>query len=186
MQKHTLTLATALGLGFVAACGSSKSTAPNTITYAATLSGANEKPNAITSNGTGTFTGTLDPTANTFSWTLNFSGLTSNATAAHIHGPADANTATGVIVNFAAPAGGTGSLTVGAPSGTATGSISLAGAVNSGGTISGDSLRKLLDAGLTYVNVHTTNNGAGKRASDDSERAAVSRGPYHLSPSTSQ
>ena len=163
MQMHRFTLATALlGLGFVVACGGTKSTSPNTITYAATLAGANEKPNAITTNGTGQFIATLDPTAHTFRWTLNFSGLTSNATAAHIHGPADANTATGVIVNFAAPTGGTGSLTVGAPSGTATGSISLAGNVNSGGTISGDSLRTLLDAGLTYVNVHTTNNGAGE------------------------
>jgi hypothetical protein len=163
MRKHTSTLATALlGLGFAVACGSSKSTAPNNITYTATLAGANERPNAVTSNGTGTFTGTLNPTANTFSWTLTFSGLTSNATLAHIHGPADVNTATGVIVNFAAPTGGTGTLTTGATSGTATGSISLAGAVNSSGSISGDSLRKLLDAGLTYANVHTVNFGAGE------------------------
>lgn len=163
MQKHSLTVVTALvGLGFVGACGGSKSTAPSNIVYTATLAGANEKPNATTSNGTGTFTGTLDPNANTFSWTLNFSGLTSNDNAAHIHGPADINTATGVIVNFAAPTGGTGSLTVGGTSGTASGTISLAGAVNSSSTISGDSLRKLLDAGLTYVNVHTANNPAGE------------------------
>lgn len=163
MQKHTLTLATTLlGVGFIIACGGSKTTAPSNITYVASLAGANERPNAVTSNGTGTFTGTLNPTANTFSWTLSFSGLTSNATLAHIHGPADANTSTGVIVNFAAPAGGTGTLATGATSGTATGSISLAGAVNSGGTITGDSLRKLLDAGLTYVNVHSTNFGAGE------------------------
>src|SRR5205823_6560931 len=138
-------------------CGSSKATAPSNITYTATLAGANEKPTAVTSNGTGTFTGTLNPTANTFSWTLSFSGLTSNSSAAHIHGPADANTATGVIVNFAAPAGGTGTLATGATSGTASGSISLAGAVNRSGTVSGDSLRKLLDAGLTYTNVHSAN-----------------------------
>jgi hypothetical protein len=38
----------------------------------------------------------------------------------------------------------------------------LAGAVNSSGTVSGDSLRKLLDAGLTYANVHSVNFGAGE------------------------
>jgi hypothetical protein len=162
-MKQTLMHATAaLGIGFIVACGSSKSTAPTNITYVATLTGANERPTPITTNGTGTFTGTLNPTANTFSWTLTFSGLSANDIAAHIHGPADANTATGVIVNFAAPTGGTGSLTVNATSGTATGSISLAGAVNGSGTISGDSLRTLLDAGLTYVNVHTTANTGGE------------------------
>jgi len=163
MQKHVLTLATAiLGVAVAAACGSDKPTQPANITYTATLAGANEKPNAVTSNGTGTFTGTLNPNTNTFSWTVNFSGLTSNTTLGHIHGPADANTATGVIVNFASPTGGTGTLVTGATSGSATGSISLAGAVNSSGTVSGDSLRKLLDAGLTYANIHTANFGAGE------------------------
>ena len=163
MQKHALILATAiLGVGLVVACGSDKPTQPANITYTATLAGANEKPTAVTTSATGTFTGTLNPTTNTFSWTVTFSGLTSNATLAHIHGPADVNTATGVIVNFASPTGGTGTLTVGAPSGTATGSISLAGAVNASGTINGDSLRKLLDAGLTYANVHSVNFGAGE------------------------
>src|SRR5439155_19249215 len=80
MQKHALTLAMALlGIGIVGACGSDKTTTPSNITYTATLAGANEKPNAVTSNGTGTFTGTLNPTANTFAWTLSFSGLTSNS-----------------------------------------------------------------------------------------------------------
>ena len=165
MQKHAFTLATAiLGVGLVVACGSDKSTNPtnNNITYTATLAGANEKPTAVTTTATGTFTGTLNPTTNTFSWTLSFSGLTSNATLAHIHGPADANTATGVIVNFASPTGGTGTLTTGATSGTASGSISLAGAVNASGTISGDSLKKLLDAGMVYANVHSANFGAGE------------------------
>ena len=162
MQKRALTVATTIGLAIVVACGSDKPTQPANITYKATLAGANERPTAVTTTATGTFTGTLNPNTNTFSWTLTFSGLTSNATASHIHGPADANTATGVIVNFASPTGGTGTLTTGATSGTASGSISLAGAVNSSGTISGDSLKKLLDAGLTYANVHSANFGAGE------------------------
>jgi CHRD domain len=163
MQKNVLTLvAAALATVIVGACGGSKSTQPSNITYTATLNGANEKPNAITTNGTGTFTGTLNPNANTFAWVVNYSGLGSNVTLGHIHGPADANTATGVIVNFANPTGGTGTLQTGVTAGTASGSISLAGAVNTSGTVSGDSLRKLLDAGMTYANIHTSVNGGGE------------------------
>jgi hypothetical protein len=163
MQKRVFSLTLALlSVTIVAACDDDKPTEPSNITYTATLNGASEKPNAITTNGTGTFTGTLNPTANTFSWTVNYSGLGSNVTQGHIHGPADANTATGVIVNFNGPVGGTGTLQTGVTSGTATGSISLAGAVNTSGTVTGDSLRKLLDAGLTYANIHTSTNGGGE------------------------
>ena len=167
MQKRVLKLmipAVAVGaVAIAAACNDSNSPkTPANITYTATLAGANERPTAVTSSGTGTFTGTLDPNTNTFSWTVNYSGLGSNVTLGHIHGPADANTATGVIVNFANPVGGTGTLQTGVTAGTATGSISLAGFVNTANTVSGDSLKKLLDAGLTYANIHTTTNGGGE------------------------
>jgi hypothetical protein len=162
MHKHALTLMTALiGVGIVAACGKDKPTQPSNITYTATLAGANEVP-PKTTNGTGTFTGTLNPTTNTFSWTVNYSGLGSNVTLGHIHGPADAATNANVIVNFAAPENGSGTLQTGATSGTSTGSISLTGTVNANRGISGDSLRKLLDGGLTYANIHTSLNGGGE------------------------
>ena len=162
MQKHAISLAAALlGITIVAGCGSSKTTQPSNIIYTANLTGASEVP-AKTTNGSGTFTGTLNPNTNTFSYTVNYSGLGSNVTLGHIHGPADAATNGSVIVNFAAPENGSGSLAVGAPSGTATGSISLTGTVNASRGISGDSLRKLMDAGLTYANIHTTTNGGGE------------------------
>jgi hypothetical protein len=162
MQKHALTLATALlGAGLTTACGSSKSTAPSNITYTATLAGTNEVP-AKTTNGTGTFTGTLNPTTNVLTYTVIYSGLGTNVTLGHIHGPADAATNANVIVNFAAPENGSGTLAVGATSGQATGSVSLTGTVNAQRAISGDSLRKLLDAGMTYANIHTTANGGGE------------------------
>jgi hypothetical protein len=162
MQKQAFILATALlGVGIAAGCGKDKPTQPGNITYTATLTGGAEVP-AKTTNGTGTFTGTLNPNTNTFTYTVNYSGLGTNVTLGHIHGPADAATNANVIVNFAAPENGTGSLQVGATSGTATGSVSLTGTVNSGRGISGDSLKKLLDAGLTYANIHTTANGGGE------------------------
>ena len=163
MHKRVFTLIVpVVVMALIASCDDDKPTQPSNITYTATLNGASEKPTAITTNGTGTFTGTLNPNTNTFSWTVNYSGLGSNVTLGHIHGPADANTATGVIVNFANPVGGTGTLQTGVTSGTASGSISLAGAVNTSGTVNGDSLRKLLDAGLTYANIHTSTNGGGE------------------------
>ena len=162
MQKRVITLLlSAVLVAVIASCDDDPS-GPSNITYTAALTGAAEKPNAVTTNGTGSFTGTLNPSTNTFSWVVNYSGLGSNVTQGHIHGPADVNTAVGVIVNFNNPVGGTGTIQTGSTSGTATGSISLAGFVNQANTVSGDSLRKLLDAGLTYANIHTATNGGGE------------------------
>src|SRR3954469_8356922 len=102
MQKHALTLATALlGVGVLMACGSDKSTAPTTVTYKATLSGANERPNTNTSTATGTWTGVLNTQTNVMTYTMTYSGLSTNSTLAHIHAPGDATVAVGVVLNFA-------------------------------------------------------------------------------------
>ena len=64
MQKHALTLATALmGAGLLTACGGSTTSPPAKITYTATLTGANERPTPVTSSATGTWTGVLDRSA---------------------------------------------------------------------------------------------------------------------------
>jgi hypothetical protein len=117
---------------------------------------------AKTTNGQGTFLGTLNLTTNVLTYTVNYSGLGSNVTLGHIHGPGDPTVTANVIVNFAAPENGSGTLAVGAPQGQATGTVSLTGTVNATRAISGDSLRKLLDAGLTYANIHTQVNGGGE------------------------
>ncbi len=129
--------------------------------YRATMNGANEKPNAVTTNGTGTFSASLHPTNFTFSYTATWTGLTGNVIGAHIHGPADQNQTAGVLVDFSAtPAGSTNrTITTGA-SGSASASLDLKFAVTP--TVSGTSLRKLLDAGLLYVNVHTAANPTGE------------------------
>ena len=101
MQKHALTLATALmGAGLLTACGGSTTSPPAKITYTATLTGANERPTPVTSSATGTWTGVLDPQTNTLTYTMTFTGLSANSTASHIHAQGDVNTAAGVVLNF--------------------------------------------------------------------------------------
>ena len=134
------------------------------VTFRATMSGANEVP-ANTSAGTGTFTATLDTSTNVFTWNATVSGLSANINNGHIHGPAAAGVNAGVILNFN-PATNQipGSTFTGfgtAPAGTATGTITL-GSNAITPTVSGDSLKKLLLAGLTYVNIHTTAIPAGE------------------------
>jgi hypothetical protein len=166
MQKRVLTLATAIiGGAFIIACGSDKPTAPSNITYKATLAASNEvlangNSAGVVSSGTGTWTGTLNPTTNVLSWTMTFSGLTANSSASHIHAQGGTNTTANVVLNFATFAGST--ITLGAPSGTASGSINLATAVpGTGLTISGDSLLKAINAGQAYVNVHSVGQYSG-------------------------
>ena len=83
--------------------------------FTATYSGANEvPPNASTA--TGTITGTYNDVTNTIYYTISFSGLGSNSTAAHFHGPA----APGVLAN--PPFQGHTGFPTGVTSGTYTGS----------------------------------------------------------------
>ena len=163
MQKRALTLATALlGLGMLAACGSDKTTAPSTVTYKATLSGANERPTPNNSTATGTWTGTLNTQTNVLTYTLTYTGLSANSTASHIHAQSDATTTANVVLNFQNFAGATTVFTPGTTSGTAAGTINLSGGTVTGFSITGDSLKKAMDAGMAYVNVHTTTNPSGE------------------------
>lgn len=161
MQKHALTLATAIfGIGLVVACGSDKPTQPSNTTFVANLAASNEvlangSSAGVVSSATGTWTGTLNPTTNVLSWTMTFSGLTANASASHIHAQGATTTTANVVLNFATFPGST--ITLGGTSGTASGSINLSTAVpGTGLTISGDSLLKAINAGQAYVNVHST------------------------------
>ena len=162
MQKHALTLATALlGVGVLTACGSD-TTQPKTVTYIATLSGANERPNANTSTATGEWKGVLNTQTNVMTYTLTYSGLSANSTLAHIHAPGDATVAVGVVLNFANYANSTTFFTPGSTSGSAAGTINFSGGTVQGLTITGDSLKKDMDLGLAYVNVHTSANQGGE------------------------
>lgn len=63
----------------------------------ATLDGKSEVP-ATTSSGSGTAELDYDAASKKLSWTVNYSGLSGPATAAHFHGPAEAGKNAGVAV----------------------------------------------------------------------------------------
>jgi CHRD domain len=144
-----------IGAAFaLAACGGSS---PATH-FRANLSAANEV-GSVTSDGGGTADYTLD--GGTVSYTVTFSGLTSNANAAHIHvGPAGVNG--GVTVPFSQVPHATS----GTFSGTFTAANVMAAQTSDGGigVDAGDfdGLLTLMRAGNTYTNVHTTQNPSGE------------------------
>lgn len=154
------------------ACGSDNSTQPASkiVHFSANLTPAGEIGANLSGNptGTGTFTATLDTSTHEFTYTLQFSGLTSNVNNAHIHGPfvvGGAASTAGVILNFNNPAAGLSIVGLNtATSGSSSGTVSLTAANTAIGTgaIHGDSVEKLLLAGATYVNVHTTTNPGGE------------------------
>ena len=163
MNTRTLARATVLlGAGILTACGSSKTTQPSNITFVATLTGANERPTPTGSSATGTWTGVLNPQTNVMAYTLTFSGLSANSIAAHIHAQSDANGTANVALNFASFAGATTPFTSGSTSGTAAGTVNLSGGTVTGLVITGDSLLKAMNAGMAYVNVHSTNFTGGE------------------------
>jgi hypothetical protein len=135
--------------------------AANTEEFRTTLSGFNEVPGAILSEGKGSLSLDLDRATQTIRFTLSFSGLSAPVTQSHIHF-GKVHTAGGVMVFFcsnlqaappgvqACPAGG----------GTVSGTIMSANVLALPGQhISAGDFDALIDA-LTshtaYANIHTT------------------------------
>ncbi len=104
-----------------------------------TMNGASEVP-AVPGNGTAT--ASLTFVGSRLFYTVTYSGLSSPATAMHIHGPADPTISAGVILPLTSPTG---------TNGTVSGSAIL----------TPQNLAYLL-AGQTYMNIHTINNGGGE------------------------
>ena len=145
--------------GVVTACGDDD----DDVTYAATLNGAGERPTAVTTSGTGSFTGTLDEETNILTYTVTWSGLGSTSTLAHIHGPITAgSTAADVLVDFNAVTAGR-TITHGV-SGSAAGTINFNTITTNNTSVNADSLKKLFNNGAIYVNVHSTNFPGGEIA----------------------
>ena len=74
---------------------SSALAAPATFTVA--LSGAQQAP-PVQTNGSGTATLTYDPVTLHLTWSVTFSGLSSDPTMAHFHGPATMGKNAGVLI----------------------------------------------------------------------------------------
>jgi hypothetical protein len=168
----TTTIRLTIVAAIVAACGGDSTAPASKIVHLSTsLTPAGEVGATLNGSpqGSGTFTATLDTSTNVFTYTVQFSGLTSNATLGHIHGPftpGGASNSAGVILNFDptvvnSPVPG-GTFTKGATSGSASGTVTLNAATQISSTVNGDSLKKLILAGLTYANIHTVSNGGGE------------------------
>lgn len=118
-------------------------TTKNVQQYRALLSGAAERPNPVNSPATGISSISVD--GNKISYVVVYGGLSANATAAHIHGPAAASAAAGVLLG----------LTPLTPFGT---SGVLAGL----GTDINDATKTAIATGNAYVNIHTSTNPGGE------------------------
>ena len=141
---HLLAGATALAFALAAVGGAAARSQANTLHLAAAMVAANETPTpkGDVSSARGTFTATLTKSASggaDVSWRLEFSNLSGNAIAAHIHVGA-AGVAGPVRVPLCAP---------------------CSSGVTGTATITADVLDAILN-GRAYVNVHTPTNPAGE------------------------
>lgn len=123
--------------------------------FVATLSGANERPNPVTTTATGTATVTVSGA--TASYVVTYVGINGTPTGSHIHAPGSAAQTAGVIVDFPRT-------TATAGTGTLTGSFTAADirAPSGQAPMSMDSLVALMRTGNAYVNVHTSVNAGGE------------------------
>ena len=119
--------ASALGIALIISPASAE-----TIAYTAELSGKSEVP-PNDSGGTGSVQANYDTESKMLTWTITYSNLTGDATAAHFHGPA----AAGANAGPAVPIEG-----------------SLASPIEGSATLT-DAQAADLDAGMGYFNVHT-------------------------------
>lgn len=103
-----------------------------TLNMTAELSGAAEVP-ANDSPGTGTLEATYDTETMLFTWTVTYEGLTGDATAAHFHGPAEADANAGPVIPIEGD---------------------LASPIEGSATLTEEQATQLQD-GLWYFNVHT-------------------------------
>jgi CHRD domain len=145
--------------------GSTTSASEGTLSLSARLSGFQEVPPKLTA-GTGTFSATI--VGNTLSYKLTYSGLSSDAFMAHIHF-GQKGVAAGIFIwlcgSPTAP-GPAGTPTCPAGGGTVTGTATAGSvvAISAQNVAAGDfaGAVAIIRSGNAYVNVHTTNFGAGE------------------------
>lgn len=119
-------------LALAAALASVQAIAPASaemLAFKADLKGASEVP-PTDSAATGTAEVSVDTATKEVKWTIQFSGLTGDATAAHFHGPA-------AVGENAGPA------------------VDISGKIESGSATLTDAQLADLQAGKLYINLHT-------------------------------
>ena len=107
--------------------------------YKATLTGPSEAP-PTDSKGTGTLTATFDTDSKKLEWTVDYSGLTGPAIAAHFHGPAPVGKAAPIEVPLKPP---------------------LDSPMTGSATLTDAQAKDLMD-GMMYFNIHTAANKPGE------------------------
>ena len=151
-----LLIVTAAMLVALMALGGLQASADRGGRFSAKLSGFDEVP-TLSVAGTGTFSASLDRGGASLSFTLRYDGLTGDALFAHIHLGKPATL--GGVSAFLCGGGGQAACPTGT-SGTVTGTIDASHVVGPEGQgIAPGEFAELitaLQAGATYVNVHTT------------------------------
>jgi len=122
--------------------------------FAATLSGANSRPTAITSSASGTASFTYVSDIKTLFYRIDVASIDS-VFLAHIHGPADTGQTAGVALNlWLGPVKG--------PGFTGTLAQGVGGDLGAPAGMTLDSLLVLMRNGNAYVNVHTRAHPGGE------------------------
>jgi CHRD domain len=111
--------------------------------FAATLSGAAERPTPVVTTGTGRGYLSIEAAASKAWYYVAYDKLQGDGTDAHIHGPADATAFAGVLAPLTAPTGRAGFIW---------------GVINP----ATPALINAATAGNTYFNIHTTFAGGGE------------------------
>jgi hypothetical protein len=167
-MKHSLLIPTLLLIVAIATVVRVQEAGALPMTFVGSLAGANEVP-TVASPGTGSATVVLDSTAQTIRVNATFSGLTSNDVAAHIHCCAPLGTNAGVATTVPAFPG----FPLGVTSGSYSSAVfdltqptiyNPAFVTLEGGTIpqAEAALIAGIEHGMTYLNIHTTNNPGGE------------------------
>lgn len=138
------------------------------LVYTGSLAGANERPNPVASNGSGTATATVDTVANTLRVQVTFAGLTGTTIQSHIHCCVAPSGAT--IVSTALPS--FPNFPLNAQSGSYDQTFDLLSSstynptfvINNGGTAATAEAALIagLNAGQAYLNIHTTSFTGGE------------------------
>jgi hypothetical protein len=138
-MPNTVVCSGMLVFALTALLGASSASVAETMAFKANLNAQSQVP-PNDSKGAGTADVSFDSTSKVLTWTVTYSGLTGDATAAHFHGPAEPGKNAGVAVlignNPTSPAKGTATLT--------------------------EAQAADLMAGRWYVNVHTAANRGGE------------------------
>jgi hypothetical protein len=113
---------------------------PAAKTFHVDLAGSHEVP-PVNSPGRGAADLTFDPTSKQLTWKIVYSGLTSDAMGAHIHGPARPGDNAGVLINLA-------------PNG-------MRSPLEGSATLTGEQVDYLMLA-RCYINIHTPQHKEGE------------------------